>query len=774
MFYVFSSIIGTGIKKVVIGMKTIRSKFIAAMLALSVVITLVLSVVSVRYINKAATDTSLSTVKPLAVQASENVGSDIKRWGSLFKFCLNTDKYINAKNDGERLKFLREKYDSSILKYCSFSLFDSNGTLYAADDNDIASLISLNNIVSACNSENQEGFYVTDIISENNNIYFSILSSSKTADGREICAAVTMNNALLNELICDNNFSESGIAYLVDKDGNFIVHKDDKLVQNKFNPISEAKNNDKYKDYAEAFTEMLSNENGSDVFSYDSTKYIIGYAKTSYFGGKLVLVSNLKDFTSSTASALTNIIIIGSVVLVVTIIISLFFARQITQPIVSATKRIRTLAQGNLSDPVDVTYSKDELGILTHSLGETIESLRQYINQITVALTQISEGNLCHRIEGNFKGDFYKIKSTFNDILNSLSDTFASINTAAEQVTSGAVQVSNSAQDLSQGSTQQASAIEELSATLNDVSKQIQQNSQDAKNAYNIVSENTDAIGGCNEDMTNMLNAMNAIHTSTAEIAKIIKVIDEISFQTNILALNAAVEAAREGSKGFGVVADEVRRLASRSAEAAKQTASLIENSTIAVSKGSQIAEETAKSLNKVVERSVEIQNLVKNITDASEDQANAIVQINTGVDQISAVVSANTSTAVGAASASEELSSQSLILKNMIARFKLTDNDEEDASDVPSGEFKFDYSDEPTPAVSQGKFNYDYDDEPAPAAPSASKFKYDYDDSPATSGGRFDYDGDFDTPSETTDNETDEDKEIEKSLTESSEDDKY
>ncbi len=240
----------------------------------------------------------------------------------------------------------------------------------------------------------------------------------------------------------------------------------------------------------------------------------------------------------------------------------------------------------------------------------------------------------------------------------------------------------------------------------------MEQNANDAKNANTIVGRNADAIGTCNDDMTNMLDAINEIRISSDEISKIIKVIDEIAFQTNILALNAAVEAAREGSKGFGVVADEVRRLASRSAEAAKQTASLIENSSAAVSKGSQIAEKTAESLGSIVEGSAEIQSLVKNISEASEAQTEAIAQINTGLVQISSVVSANTSASVGTASASEELSSQSLILKNMIARFKLSDEEK-----PTSGVMKYDYSvpdDEPAGLDNSvsALMGADYDDE--------------------------------------------------------------
>jgi len=371
--------------------------------------------------------------------------------------------------------------------------------------------------------------------------------------------------------------------------------------------------------------------------------------------------------TSLSNTAKTTMIVLIIAGLIIAILLGFVISNNMSKPIRKLVETAEKLAIGDME--IDTASNrKDEIGVLSESFRKLVESTRDQAQMVE----RIADGDLTVDVPIRSEKDLLG-KKLFQMVHN-LNDLILNITSAAEQVAAGAKQISDSSMSLSQGATEQASSIEELTSSIEEVSSKTQVNAENANQANEMTqrAENYANIG--NKHMQEMLNAMDEINKASSNVNKIIKVIDDIAFQTNILALNAAVEAARAGQhgKGFAVVAEEVRNLAGRSANAAKETTALIENSIKKSEAGVKIAEETAEALQKIVDEIKSASNVVGEIKAASNEQAVALEQINQGITQVSQVVSENSATSEESAAASEELSSQAEALKEMVRRFKL------------------------------------------------------------------------------------------------------
>ncbi|MBN2320182.1 MAG: hypothetical protein JXR49_13950 [Acidobacteria bacterium] len=314
--------------------------------------------------------------------------------------------------------------------------------------------------------------------------------------------------------------------------------------------------------------------------------------------------------------------------------------------------------------------------------------IRENINQILKtlvkqpglaihAMNQVIAGDLTTRLKGDGPGDHAVFRDALNATLETLDDSLGRVKTAAEQVSLASGQINAGSQTLSEGASQQAASIEEVTSSLQEVAAMTKQNAENAGEAHNLskIAETTTAAGV--ESMTRLSEAIDRIKASSDSTAKIIKTIDEIAFQTNLLALNAAVEAARAGDagKGFAVVAEEVRNLAMRSAEAAKNTASLIEDSLKSSQDGVALNQEVLKKLNEINGQVNRVGSVMENIAQASEQQSQAVDQVNTIITQMNAVTQQVAANAEESAGGANELRRQAMELTSLVTTFRLSGN---------------------------------------------------------------------------------------------------
>lgn len=420
-------------------------------------------------------------------------------------------------------------------------------------------------------------------------------------------------------------------------------------------------------------------ENATDAILNDCTPAL----------NKVVEIAIKLDELTDEASSETvrNIVVCtvaGFVVIIVCLIRAFTLTRKtskrvletILEPLHAIEDVATELTEGNLHSTLEY-HSDDEIGRLAHSMRKSIRILGTYVDDIDRSMKLFSEGNFDVHPEVEWRGDFVGILNSFMAFQASMAGTIKGIQNVSNEVSGAAEQVASSSNDLADGATNQAAVVEELTATVTGVSEQVEKNSHSAKEISVKVDELGNAISESNGKMHEMVDSMHEISEASKEIDKIITTINEIASQTNLLALNASIEAARAGEagKGFAVVANQVNVLADQSAQAAKESATLIETSVKAVEKGMVIAGQTAAQLEEVAENSKLITTEVTNIAETLETQTTEIKQINEGIEQINDVVQTNSATSEECAAASQEMSSEAESLREMIRKFKVAED---------------------------------------------------------------------------------------------------
>jgi len=417
----------------------------------------------------------------------------------------------------------------------------------------------------------------------------------------------------------------------------------------------------------------------------------------------LIAIGETAYIASDERASLMFGVVIGVLVLSVAIAVflTIYISGLIAKPLAVMSAAFSQIGkQGKLTFDDATTKSATETALRKDELGDCARGFNgiiEHMVEIEHNLAEIAGGNLTTEVHVLSPDD--SIATSMLKTVENLNTMFGEINTASHQVSAGSKQIADGAQSLAQGSTEQAASVQELSASIGEIAQKTKENANMAERAATLARDIMLSAEKGSNQMSDMTNAVQDINEASQSISKVIKVIDDIAFQTNILALNAAVEAARAGQhgKGFAVVAEEVRNLAAKSAEAAKDTGGLIQNSMEKAELGARIAGETADSLAEIVSGINESSQIVGDIAKSSEEQSQGITQVNIGIDQVAQVVQQNSATAQESAAASEQMSSQSSMLEGLISQFKLKNQDYGPQSLPPQNTI----ADDPLPAPS-------------------------------------------------------------------------
>lgn len=470
----------------------------------------------------------------------------------------------------------------------------------------------------------------------------------------------------LDDVIGSINLGKHGMAYMVNREGVVTAHPDEShaLEQNTLEQVSGGN--------AEALDGVTTGETGAAEFLVDGQNILAAFSPVRGTQWSLVIQIPKSDYNSKIYGAMLVAVLATLAVLVVSMLLVLQLARSISRPVKSVTGRMLALSEGDLHTEVEHVRSRDELEVLTDTLDDTVQSVNRYISDIRQVLTQVADGNLRVKPQVDYKGDFALIRASLGTILQSMNETIAGFRSAAVRLAGMAEELKEQSGQLHHASLEQNQSTEELVCEVSNVKERIAKVSEHSGQTRTKTEEIVQCVQEANERMTSLSGAMDNISANAQEITKIAKAIEDIAFQTNILSINASVEAARAGmaGKGFAVVAEEVRQLASRSAEAAKHATEMVGSTRSIIETGVKLTAATAGSLADISNVSDQIGEFTDHLVIAVQGQEEALAIMEEKIGTISSIADRNLQNAEGTEQSSSLLAREAEALSSQVEKF--------------------------------------------------------------------------------------------------------